>query len=568
MRYFQTGNLPQAFERSLSITPKPIPITKPLKKQLKKDFQRLGAEGLSKRLAAGKGISDDLIREFADPRLPELLLNRGTKELLELPPEGAVKFINSTRGAEVFAMPREIADHLNTFRSTFLNEESTKQFLKGYDNVLNLWKGYATAANFGFHGRNAISNYWLGFLRHGASIFDPISNNKAMAILMSQGDGIAKKFPLLREVLDGTINTPKGPLTYRQVFKLAKQNGIINKGWLGADIPRLVDRQLTLGLANSLKRTLTAMNPASQDNILLRLGRDMGVNVENHARMLQFVKGLQKGESALESAIQTKKFLFDYADLTKFEQNVMKRIVPFYTWMRKNIPLQFEQLLKQPSKYTTLIKAKGEIEREINVPKHMPDFVRSGFPIFASEDIKGRPEAFLLRNFIPAADIEQVIGRGAEIAPGTKVPEIVRTIISSTTPLIKSPLEQALNLNLFFGRPIERFPGETEEILGIPVTRRIAKELPRPFGEVTRLIGKRRQEVGLEQPTLPPRILRFLTGLKGFPVQERKARKFSKFKREQLERGIRASLTRAKRRGDTANVRAATKALRELQRQR
>jgi len=295
-------------------------------------------------------------------------------------------------------------------------------------------------------------------------------------------------------------------------------------------------------------------------------GRALGTNIENHARLMNFYLDLSKTGDATLSAIKTKKFFFDYNELTLFEKNVMKRIVPFYSWMRKNIPLQFEQLLKQPAKYTGLLKAKGEIEREIDLPKHMPDFVRSGFPIFTSEDMKGRPQAFLLRNFIPAVDIEQVIGRGAEIAPGTKVPEIVRTIISSIGPQFRSPVEQALNLNLFFGRPIERFPGETEPILGVPVRRRVAKELPRPFGEVTRLIGQRKQEVGLDQPAVPARLLRFVTGLKGFPVDEQKVKSFAKFKKSQKEREIKSSLRRAIKKKDKANVDRALKALKKLKR--
>ena len=57
------------------------------------------------------------------------------------------------------------------------------------------------------------------------------------------------------------------------------------------------------------------------------------------------------------------KLLFDYSDVTKFETQVMKRIFPFYTWLRKNIPLQLELLAEKPQRYARLnriIKAFNE----------------------------------------------------------------------------------------------------------------------------------------------------------------------------------------------------------------
>ena len=66
---------------------------------------------------------------------------------------------------------------------------------------------------------------------------------------------------------------------------------------------------------------------------------------------------VSKGESFEDASKAVRKYLFDYTELAPFEQNVMKRILPFYTWSRKNIPLQISSLLKSPQKYARYGKA-------------------------------------------------------------------------------------------------------------------------------------------------------------------------------------------------------------------
>jgi hypothetical protein len=41
---------------------------------------------------------------------------------------------------------------------------------------------------------------------------------------------------------------------------------------------------------------------------------------------------------------------FDYADLSDFEAQVLRRIVPFYVWSRNNIPLQVRAIMLEPGK--------------------------------------------------------------------------------------------------------------------------------------------------------------------------------------------------------------------------
>lgn len=107
----------------------------------------------------------------------------------------------------------------------------------------------------------------------------------------------------------------------------------------------------------------TSLAPWANNFWLTQKSRNLGGHVE----------GMLRGELALDTLRKTggdhqaafdavAKFHFDYDDLSAFERDVAKRIIPFYTWTRKNLPLQLEQIGKQPAKYTAYLKAKGNIE--------------------------------------------------------------------------------------------------------------------------------------------------------------------------------------------------------------
>ena len=76
-----------------------------------------------------------------------------------------------------------------------------------------------------------------------------------------------------------------------------------------------------------------------------------------------------------------KKFLFDYMDLTAFERKVMKRVFPFYTWLRKNIPLQISMLLKSPRTYARINDTQNYIAGGPIDWDSKPEYIRDSMAI-------------------------------------------------------------------------------------------------------------------------------------------------------------------------------------------
>ena len=56
------------------------------------------------------------------------------------------------------------------------------------------------------------------------------------------------------------------------------------------------------------------------------------------------------GKSVDDASMDVKAALFDYSELTNFEKRFMRNVIPFYTWTRKNIPLQLANVLERPGR--------------------------------------------------------------------------------------------------------------------------------------------------------------------------------------------------------------------------
>jgi hypothetical protein len=238
-----------------------------------------------------------------------------------------------------FHAPLEVAKEINQVRDVIVNDEALKEFHGLLGKLNTLWKGYATVplvGGAGFHARNAQGNVWLNFL---AGVKNPVDYARAtklqMAVRRAGGD------------------VSKLSLKDRTLIDLAKKHGVIDEGFFLTD---LGERSGKLGRAakgQKLANVGRAINPLSTDNVVIRSGRSVGSAVENNARLAHFIAKLGELGSADEAARSVRKYLFDYGDLTPTERS-LKKVVAFWTFMRKNAPLQAAEFARQPGKFAAL----------------------------------------------------------------------------------------------------------------------------------------------------------------------------------------------------------------------
>lgn len=354
--------------------------------------------------------------------------------------EEGVKFVESKvpqlKGTLV---PEQIAKHLDETYQTLKSDEATNTFLKAYDKVLSIWKGSVTGWFPAFHGRNFVGgvfNNWLAGLKNPASYI--------------QGAKISKG-------MDGKITTKLGKeYTFKEIKDLARMHGILGQpGQM--DVMEWVGKEVDPTVIDTIKK---APQKVMQ-------------GVENIIRMPLFLDRIKKGFSPEDAAKDVFKFQFDYAPeaLTSFEKNVMKRIMPFYRWTRGNIPMQLEQLVKQPRKAMAVGKATRGISEKIPDEEYenLPAYMKEALPMKLKGNEKEQGVAKYLYGFgLPIEDINRLMPEGS-------LWRMIEKEVLGGSPLISYPLQRMTGRHFSYGEPLE------EQDYIYPVLGREIDKLPQPI---------------------------------------------------------------------------------------
>ena len=345
----------------------------------------------------------------------------GAIDYTELTWEDFEKINMSTKNVPVYAIDSVTYDAYQKA----MTEQFTKDkdnFLKVYDKFTNVWKKMATTS-VGFHVRNAFGNAFQMYLDVGAEALNP----KWLQIANEVGKDSAE---VLFKSVDGVEYTGK------MVNDLFKQVGLDDVTQLSTEFNKARKGNITIDeLINGVTKPKT--NPIEA---IFNTSQKVGDNIEKLAKRQQFSILLERGYSPLEAKQHVDKFLFDYSDLTDFETDFMKRIIPFYTFAKKNMELQIDTLLHNP----TPVKNARRIldnQRKVNVSKEEEQL------------IKDNDKDKIITNF-----------GGKKRTISTNLPWIQDVNpLGSLNPIIKTPLELATNKNFTFGNDIEQYGGQVKE---------------------------------------------------------------------------------------------------------
>lgn len=257
------------------------------------------------------------------------------------------------------AVRREVADDFERVVKLMYDDNELHHFLKGLDKWMGLWKSYATSPvpfGFGFTIRNMEGNFFNGYYLTGTN---PGWAYRAMKLQRKMWRG-------RREFAD--------PLHFLNDVERAQvteafDNGVLESGFFEADL----DEAFDLGKFGG--KTKGRLNPFSQEFAPLEYGRRFNTAVEQNGRLGVFLGQRAKGLRPQDAAAMVRKYLLDYGDLTDFDRS-MKKFAPFWTFTRKNTPLQVEHLVKTPGRYSNLqhvLDSMGSDYETEDLPEWMQD---------------------------------------------------------------------------------------------------------------------------------------------------------------------------------------------------
>jgi hypothetical protein len=203
---------------------------------------------------------------------------------------------------------------------------------------------------------------------------------------------------------------------------------------------------------------------------VLRTGEKVSGVVEfaNRAPLYLYLKS--KGWSPAQAAAKVRQLQVDYGDLAPFERDVMKRLVPFYSWQRKIAPVIAGTLLERPggAMAQTIRGTREASDADATTPPYIASTLAVPNP-FKTPEPGG--DSFLTGFGLP---FEQV----AQYAEGPRAAG--RELLSQMTPYVKAPLEFATGQSFFQTGPggVGRALDDLDPTIGRTLANLTGREKP------------------------------------------------------------------------------------------
>jgi hypothetical protein len=360
------------------------------------------------------------------------------------PFEEAKKIIKSIQG-DSLAIDANIFDliGINTKGSV-----GTEAFFKIVDETNNFFKRFKLLSP-GFHMRNFVGNLF-NMIVGGVDPVKALSYQGDVYKLMTTGGDLIEKTVRAGVNLatdDATLLTVLSADELR-LFKVLKDYSFANLPKAGRmlwDLPEDVTKLLNENAddAKKLKLYQKAFRYNAQANEV----------VDTYFRLQTFMFARENPEILMRYGLVNPQDLvrrihFDPSDLSAVEKSTLRRLIPFYTFTKKNLAFQIKNLADNPRLYKQVATLFDGVWKanDIDPYTELEDFKRDQFwlPIFKQQDGK----YYALKLNLPIGDLNEFLNNPLQRAA------------SSFTPIMRAPFELAANTQIFSGMPIQEFAGQ------------------------------------------------------------------------------------------------------------
>lgn len=254
-----------------------------------------------------------------------------------------------------FYFPKQIADQLDAVWERIEKDrfKAGPPLLQFVDKVQRMWKTGVTIYSPSHHIRNLNGDLFLSLL-DGVKTVTPYRKS---AQVLHAYRGRYKDIENIMNIMDPNLrnsflNSSPGKtivttgaghkLTAEQVYLAAENQGFLLRA---AQLEDLVGDSAYGTFGPKFQPFGGRLHSAASGTSELR---DHWVRLAHFIDVLSKSKHKNLKDAITEAGQRVKKFHPDGSDLTGFEQNVMRRVLPFYSWLRKSTPLVIEGLVMRP----------------------------------------------------------------------------------------------------------------------------------------------------------------------------------------------------------------------------
>lgn len=270
------------------------------------------------------------------------------------------------------------------------------------DPAMAIWKPYMTIIRLGHHVRNFVGETMASAL-DGVHTVTPY--RKSMAMMQAAGTLRKEDAPGMVNLLYGKEQTATDilhnvtlhggttvPVSTLTSYQLANKSGILTSFRVAED--QAVSQGK--GILDSLSHVLVDKNPLVQAAGHVAESYTHGIKLAHWSALMERksftsqYKSLE--EASMAAANRVRRYHPDPQGLSPGEQKYMRRIMPFYSWMRQAAPVVLETMLTNPGRITSLPKASYAIAQATGMnPNSITDqFPANGqFPSYVKDGITG-----------------------------------------------------------------------------------------------------------------------------------------------------------------------------------
>lgn len=367
----------------------------------------------------GKGIDGKLIEDTMDKIYNKEMSNEfALVKWQDLTDEEVIRVLDD--GA--YLMPKRVMQNF---------EEMSKKQYKGVQKAIGDIINYVNSVfksgallTTKFHLTNHVGNVIRSYIEMGAQAFNPMRTVQALQIK----NGFKSDFKI------------RNGMTYKEVADSFEELGGSQTNAMREYTDRLKligEKGYEEGVTKNAKNKGRFNIFNTEKFVVYKASTAVGGQIEDSARMSNFVFHLEKGKTPQEAMDLTNNILFDYSDLTSFEQGTIKKILPFYTFMSKNTASQIEHLANNP--------------KEAHLIKMMFDSAHER----QSEDELALAPSYLTNGSIPLGN-KQYLQIGLPFLSSLEMIN-PKTAVSAVSPLWKSPVEAIVNRKFYNDSNVSQF---------------------------------------------------------------------------------------------------------------